>query len=292
MFNKFVMICTALLALAACKPEQTTIKIATKPMAEQFIIAEMLALLIEQNSELKVEIKKGIGGGTANIHPALLNGEFDLYPEYTSTAWLYVLKKQPLADDGQLLALLKSEYAKLGLAWLGNYGFNNTFSIAVRADLAQQHGLHRFSDLSKLNDSLIFGAEYDFFEREDGYRGLTQAYGIRFKQTHDLDIGLKYQAIQSGKVDVINVFTTDGQLASQRLNVLEDDKYFYPSYYAGTVVRAETLSKHPELKAILAKLDNQISNAEMATLNSAVEIEHKDERAVAKAFLQAKGLLK
>lgn len=292
MLKKMLLLCTALLALVACKPEQATIKIATKPMAEQFILAEMLALLIEENSDLKVEIKKGIGGGTANIHPALLKGEFDLYPEYTSTAWLYVLKKPPLADDEKLLAELKADYQKLGLTWLGNYGFNNTFGIAVRADLADKQQIRTFSDLAKLSDQLTFGAEYDFFEREDGYQGLQNAYGINFKQTHDLDIGLKYQAAQSGKVDVINVFTTDGQLASSALRVLEDDHHFYPSYYAGTVVRSETLAKHPELAAIIAKLDNQISNAEMAQLNAAVEIENKDESAVAKAFLQTKGLLK
>ncbi|MGV6989452.1 glycine betaine ABC transporter substrate-binding protein [Testudinibacter sp. P80/BLE/0925] len=292
MLKKMLLLCTALLALAACKPEQTTIKIATKPMVEQFIIAEMLALLIEQDSELKVEIKKGIGGGTANIHPALLKGEFDLYPEYTGTAWLYVLKKQPLADDEKLLAELKAEYKKLGLTWFGNYGFNNTFGIAVRADLADKRQIRTFSDLAKLSDQLTFGAEYDFFEREDGYQGLQNTYAINFKQTHDLDIGLKYQAAQSGKVDVINVFTTDGQLADSALAVLEDDKHFYPNYYAGTVIRTETLSRHPQLATILAKLDNQISNADMAKLNAEVEIEHKDEKAVAKAFLQAKGLLK
>ena len=114
------------------KKEAGVIRIATKPMTEQFILSEMLAQLIEQDTDLTVEITKGIGGGTTNIHPALLKGDFDLYPEYTGTAWAFVVKREDVPDDDALYAGLQEAYGELGLKWTGLYGFNNTFALAVR----------------------------------------------------------------------------------------------------------------------------------------------------------------
>ena len=279
--------------LAACSSKEArTIRIASKPMAEQFILAEMLGLLIERHSNLKVDIKKGIGGGTANIHPALLKGEFDLYPEYTGTSWLYVLKKEPLADEAALFRQLGEAYrAQFGLEWVGLYGFNNTFGLAVRKEIAERHHLKTYSDLAPHASKYRFGAEYDFYERSDGYEALTKTYGFQFAERRDLDIGLKYSAINSGQIDAMNIFTTDGQLSASALVVLEDDKHFYPNYYAGTVVRHATLEKHPELRAILLKMENLISNEEMAAMNHAVESEKRNEKDVAAEFLRRKGLM-
>ena len=123
------------------KKDSGVVKIATKPMTEQFILSEMLAQLIEQDTGLTVEITKGIGGGTTNIHPALLKGDFDLYPEYTGTAWAFVVKREDVPDDDTLYAGLQEAYQKLGLKWTGLYGFNNTFALAVRRDVAEQYGI-------------------------------------------------------------------------------------------------------------------------------------------------------
>ena len=281
--------------LVACSPKPTTdntIRIASKPMTEQFILAEMLGLLIEQHSGLKVSISKGIGGGTSNIHPALLKGEFDLYPEYTGTSWLYVLKQPPLADDAALFKQLNDAYQKeFALEWVGLYGFNNTYGLAVRKEIANKHGMKTYSDLAPHSASYRFGAEYDFYERSDGYDALAKTYGFQFKEKRDLDIGLKYAAINNGQIDVMNIFTTDGQLTSAAITVLQDDRHFYPNYYAGTVVRSATLQQHPELRAILLKMDKLISNAEMAAMNHAVESDKRNEKDVAADFLRRKGLI-
>ncbi len=290
--GKRILAFLSVILLAGCSPKQNTITIATKPMAEQFILAEMLGLLIEKNSTLKVDIKKGIGGGTANIHPALVKGEFDLYPEYTGTSWLYVLKQAPLADEKALFEQLNTHYQQqFGLEWVGLYGFNNTFGLAVRKDMAEQHKLKTYSDLAPLSKDLRFGAEYDFYEREDGYNALAKAYGFAFKEKRDLDIGLKHNAISNGQIDVMNIFTTDGLLTTSPITVLQDDKHFYPNYYAGTVVRSATLQQHPELRAILMKMNQLISNEEMAAMNHAVESEKRNEKEVAADFLRRKGLL-
>ncbi len=269
-----------------------TVKIATKPMTEQFILSEMLAALIEKDTDLKVEITKGIAGGTGNIHPAIVKGDFDLYPEYTGTAWSDVLKNDPESDADVMYQKLQEQYEQqFGLTWIGLYGFNNTFTLAVTKAFASENKVESFSDLAAIAPGLTFGAEYDFYERADGYTPLTQTYGLVFRDTKDIDIGMKYQAIGNGDVQVINAFTTDGMLNVYDLKTLKDDKNFFPSYYCGTIVRQDTLEKHPELEAVLMKMDGILTDEEMAGLNYRVENNKEDEKAVAREFLTEKGLL-
>lgn len=177
------------------------------------------------------------------------------------------------------------------MRWLGMYGFNDTFGIAVRRDVAEKYGLRTYSDLAHAAPMLTFGAEYDFFEREDGYPALCRAYGLSFARTMDLDIGLKYRALDSGQVDIMTIFTTDGQLAAADAAVLADDHGFFPSYRCGNVVREEVLEKHPELAAVLEKLTDKITDTEMAEMNYAVETAGREPRAVAEDFLREKGVL-
>lgn len=207
-----------------------TIHIATKPMTEQYVLGEMLDLLIEQDTDLDVELTQGVGGGTSNIQPAMESGEFDLYPEYTGTAWNMVLKEEGLYTEDLFDTMQQAYNDDYDMQWIGMYGFNNTYGLVVRREIAEQYDLHTYSDLSAAADQLVFGAEYDFFEREDGYDALCETYGLNFKETMDLDIGLKYQAINQGQIDVMVIFTTDGQLSASDVVVLEDDKQFYPSY--------------------------------------------------------------
>ena len=269
------------------------IRIATKPMAEQFVLGEMLAQLIEAETGLKATIVKGIGGGTANIHPALVRGDFDLYPEYTGTAWSYVLKKEGIPPEDELYAELRREYAgRFGLEWVGLYGFNNTFGVALRGDIADKAGITAISGLAPLAGELVFGAEYDFYEREDGFDALCAAYGLTFKKHMDIDIGLKYAALDGGRIDVINVGTTDGRLGDSSARLLRDDKGFYRNYYCGTVVRADVLARHPGLRAALLRMENILDEEDMAGLNHEVEAKQRDEREVAREFLAAKGLIR
>ena len=290
-----VIILIALLSIPSfgCSNKSDTIKIATKPMTEQFILGEMIKLLIEDNTDLNVEITKGIGGGTSNIHPAIVKGDFDLYPEYTGTGWSFVLKEDGIPDDETLYKELQEKYKNnYDLSWIGLYGFNNTYGLVIRKDLSEKYNIKTYSDLAKYSEDLTFGAEYDFYEREDGFDALCEEYGMSFKKSVDLDIGLKYNAINSKEIDVMNVFTTDGQLANSDVVLLEDDKNFYQTYYCGTVIRNDTLKNHPELEDILMKMNNILTESEMAELNYKVESEKEDEKKVAEDFLREKGLLK
>ena len=285
----FIIIFGAYFSLNSKKDK--TINIATKPMTEGYILGQMLTELIEQDTDLKVNMTNGVGGGTSNIHPAIVKGEFDLYPEYTGTSWEAVLKKEGSYDESKFDELQKEYKEKYNLEYVNLYGFNNTYGLAVNRDIAEKYNLKTYSDLAAVSNNLIFGAEYDFFEREDGYKELQKVYNVDFKKKIDMDIGLKYQAMKDKKIDVMVIFTTDGQLAISDVVVLEDDKKMYPSYRAGTVVRSEILSKYPELKAVLEKLNNILDDKTMADLNYQVESEGKKPEDVAREYLQEKGLL-
>ena len=285
----FIVIFGAYFSLNSKKDK--TINIATKPMTEGYILGQMLTELIEQDTDLKVNITNGVGGGTSNIHPAIVKGEFDLYPEYTGTSWEAVLKKEVSYDESKFDELQKEYKEKYNLEYVNLYGFNNTYGLAVNKDIAEKYNLKTYSDLAKVSNNLIFGAEYDFFEREDGYKELQKVYNMNFKKQIDMDIGLKYQAMKDKKIDVMVIFTTDGQLAISDVVVLEDDKKMYPSYRAGTVIRSEILSEYPELKPVLEKLNNILDDKTMADLNYQVESEGKKPEDVAREYLQEKGLL-
>ena len=288
----FVLIVAVVIASVVPDNKKDTIHIATKPMTEQYVLGEMLDILIEQDTDLNVEITQGVGGGTSNIQPAMENGEFDLYPEYTGTGWNMVLKKESLYTEDMFSSLQKEYNDDYDMSWIGMYGFNNTYGLVVRKEIADKYNLKTYSDLKAVSDQLTFGAEYDFFEREDGYDALCAEYGFHFKKTMDMDIGLKYQAINQGKIDVMNIFTTDGQLSTSDVVVLVDDKQFYPSYMCGNIVRNEVMEQHPELEAVLQTLSGTITDSDMARMNYEVETLGREPRAVAKEFLAGKGLIK
>ena len=287
-----VVICAALVVTTVFRTRTgETIHIATKPMTEQYVLGEMLKILIGQDTDLNVELTQGVGGGTSNIQPAMESGEFDIYPEYTGTAWNMVLKNENLYTE-DLFGELQKEYEdNYSMEWAGMYGFNNTYGMVVRSGIAGQYDLHTYSDLAAVADQLVFGAEYDFFEREDGYVALCDTYGLNFKETMDLDIGLKYQALEQEQIDVMVVFTTDGQLSAADVTVLEDDKQFYPSYLCGNVVRSEVLEEHPELNEVFDKVTGLITDSDMAQMNYEVETENREPEDVAREYLESHGLL-
>ena len=296
---KKLLLCglAALLALSLCAcgaAGEGPIRIATKPMTEQYILGEMLALVIEDRTGYAAEITKGIGGGTSNIHPAMEKGEFDLYPEYTSSGWVLVLghEAKGLGDD-EMFRQLKQEYEdNYGMTWLGLYGFNNTYAVVCRGEAARRYGLTATSDLAAVAGELVFGGNPDYIEREDGFGILTSTYGLSFQDVVDIDIGLKYGALASGEIDVTNGYTTDAQLAAADVVVLEDDKHLQVNYYCSTVVRQEALERYPGLEDALMAMDGILTDADMARLNYAVEVEGKDEQEVARGYLGEKGVIK
>ena len=273
---------------------QEPVKIATKPMTEQFILGEMLKKLIEEKAGYEVELTKGIGGGTNNIMPAMESGDFDLYPEYTSSGYIMVLKHDSdgISDEDMWKQLQKEYKDKYDMSWIGQYGFNNTYALIIREEAAKKYNLTKTSQLADVSDELVFGGNSDYIERKDGFHLLCDTYGLKFKDVKDIDIGLKYEALKKGDIDVSNGFTTDAQLSNDNVRVLEDDKHLQVNYFCSNVVRNDTLKSHPGLEEAIMKLDNSITDKEMASLNYKVEVEGKEDVQVAKDYLTEKGIIK
>ena len=241
---------------AAKKQEAAApIKIATKPMTEQFILGEMLKLVIEDTTDYSVELTKGIGGGTNNIMPAMESGDFDLYPEYTSSGYIMVLKHDSdgISDEDMWKQLQKEYKDKYDMSWIGQYGFNNTYALIIREEAAKKYNLTKTSQLADVSDELVFGGNSDYIERKDGFHLLCDTYGLKFKDVKDIDIGLKYEALKKGDIDVSNGFTTDAQLSNDNVRVLEDDKHLQVNYFCSNVVRNDTLKSHPRLEEAITK---------------------------------------
>jgi osmoprotectant transport system substrate-binding protein len=298
--------------LAACSaPAQTTqptaapqpapteaapVRIGSKNFTEAILVAEMYALALE-NAGIRVERKFNLGA-TPVAHTALVNGEIDLYPEYTSTGLLEVLKQAPIADaKGILEAVRKGYEEQFKLTWLEPSPFNNTNALAMTRQRAEELGIRTYSDLVARSGELKLGGPPEFPEREDT-KGLMAAYGFDPKFIGDnfvqLDTGaLRYEALTKGDIDVVVAFGTDGQINGLGLALLEDDKNYYPIYQIAPVIRQDTLAANPAIAETLNKLAPLLTNDVMSGLNWQVDGPEKKEIAdVARTFLQQQGFIK
>lgn len=267
------------------------IVVGSKNYTENKLLANIFAILIEEKTNIKVERKFDLAG-TDVVFKAINKGEVDIYPEYTGTALVSILKKDIITDPSEAYKLTKNEFKeKYDLEMLNPLGFNNTYTLAVRKEDAEKYNLNTFSDLSKMSNQMVLGATYEFIGRDDGLIGLNKKYGMNFKDTKGLDSGLRYTAIDSKKTDVTDAFSTDGLLVAFDLKVLKDDKKFFPPYEAVPVVRADTLKKYPEVKPLLDSLGGVLNDETMRQLNYQCDKLGKDPANVARDFLKSKGLI-
>jgi osmoprotectant transport system substrate-binding protein len=281
-----------LLAIAACRGDAPRpIVVGSKNFTEQVILAELLARQVEERAGLPVDRRVNLGG-TLICHRALAAGEIDVYVEYTGTALTAILREKPLADPGAVYARVKAEYARrFDLEWLPPLGFDNTFAMVVRGADARRHGLRSISDVARLAPRWRPGFGYEFLERQDGYRGLIETYGLRFgRPPRTMDLGLIYRALREGQVDIVAGNSTDGVLAALDLVALEDDRRYFPPYEAAPVARAATLDRHPSLQRALEVLAGALSAADMRRLNDAVDGRGRAVRAVVEEFRRERGL--
>lgn len=266
--------------------QEKTIIIGTKNFTEQLILGEIMAQLIETKTDLVVERRFNLGG-TMICHGALVNGEIDIYPEYTGTALTAILNQDVVSDPEKALEVVSKTYReRFGLIWLKPLGFNNTYSMTIREGDARKEGWTTISDLSGEASGLKAGFTAEFSERPDGYPGLIKEYGFRFGEVLDLDPSLMYEALSKGEVDVICAFATDGRIAAYNLKQLDDDLDFFPPYEAAPVIRAEVLEKHPEVGDILSMLEGHIDNKTMRRLNYQVDGKKRSPTQVAKQWCQ------
>jgi len=273
-----------------------TIVVGSKNFTEQEILGQIMAQMIEAHSDLTVKRNLALGG-TMICFSALKAGDLDLYAEYTGTGLVNILEEKVIADPDQAYdAVSKAFDEQYGLTWLDPFGFNNTYTLTMRKDHAARLGIASISDLAAyLNgdgEDLRAGFDAEFFTRPDGYEGLNKHYGFAFPgRPKQMDPGLMYRAAADEAVDVIDGFATDGRIPAFNLVVLEDDKGFFPPYYAAPLVRGEALEAHPEVGDILNRLAGRISNEAMQRMNYQVDEEGRKAADVAREFLVEQGLI-
>jgi osmoprotectant transport system permease protein len=275
-----------LLSLAATWPRgRRPVLVGSKNFTEQVILGEILAAHLEGRG-FPVVRRLNLGGALL-CHQAVLSGEIDLYPEYTGTALADILKRPVSTDPAAVLRVVREDYARLGLHVGGPLGFDNSYALAMRRPDAERRRLRRISDLAPYASRLRVGLSGEFLEREDGMPGLVKTYGFRFgPQPLEMDLGLLYQALADGQVDLVVGSATDGLIGALDLVALEDDRRYFPPYEVVVVSNEKSLAAHPGLAEALASLEGRIDAATMRQLNYAVDGEHRSPAEVARKFLE------
>lgn len=296
--------------------DKPTIRVGSKNFTEQFIMNGMVAIKLE-DAGYPVERNFGLGG-TAVLMEAVFNDQIDVFMEYTGTGLIAMLQlplptsggdseaATPAGDDSegatatpadasleqQVYDLVKEGYdEEYNLTWLKPWGWNNTYALAVTRETAEEYGLETISDLEPIAGDLNLGTDLEFQVRDDGLPGLVEAYGFEFGDVTPGDPGLMYQAVAEGDVDVITAYTTDGRIPALDLVLLEDDKGFFPPYYAAPVVRNEILEANPEIADVLNEVAGQFSEEDIQAMNYEVDENGAEASDVARAALEEKGLI-
>ncbi|TMG97929.1 MAG: glycine/betaine ABC transporter substrate-binding protein, partial [Betaproteobacteria bacterium] len=240
---------------------------------------------------INVEKKLNLGG-TLIAHKALEEKQIDMYPEYTGTILLAVLKQESMNDQKAVYDKVKEAYAAKGLVVLNQAPVNNTYVLVVRPDTAQKYKLQTLSDLARVSKELKLGAGPEFRDRKDGIPGLKAKYDMDFKEDLQLAIGLRYQALKNDQIQIVNGYATDGMISAMKLTRLKDDKNLWPPYFVVPVVRKEVLDANPKVAEVLNRISAMLDETTVADMNYRIDGEKMEPKDVAHDFLKAKGVVK
>lgn len=269
-----------------------TITVGSKNFTESLILGEMYSDALE-NAGYKVNRKLNLGG-TLVAQEALKSGQIDMYPEYTGTGLMDILKHGKMTNAKQVYDYVAQTYKKKwNLIWLQPTKANDSQGLAITKAISDKYDIHTFSDLSKKAPNIRLAATPEFNERADGLKGLQKFYGgFKFKTNQLFDYGIKYNVLLQGKQDATVAFTTDGQLSNKKLVLLKDDKHFYPPYYVCPVIRKNVIQKDPRVTKILNEVSSKLNSQVMQKLNAKVDIQKQKYQDVARDFLIQEKLIK
>lgn len=266
------------------------IKVGSKDFTEALIIGEVYSLALEK-AGFQVERKLNLGG-TPVAQAALESGTIDLYPEYTGTGLLTILKEPALSDPKQVYDKVAAGYKEKGLIWLEPSPMNNTQALAMTQESASKLGIKTISDFVAKASQLTMVGPPEFEVREDGLPGIKAKYGnFDLKEYKAVDAGLRYKALTDGEADITVAFSTDGEIAAFNLVVLQDDKQLFPPYQVAPVVRQTTLEANPKIADALNAVAPKLTDATMQQLNYEVSGKKREPAEVAKEFMTQAGLL-
>jgi osmoprotectant transport system substrate-binding protein len=287
--TKIIAGLTAVLLGCGCSSGPRPIVVGSKNFTEQLVLGEILAQQLERRLGGKVARKLNLGG-TLLAHQALVNGEIDVYPEYTGTALTAVLKLPVSSDASRVLSEVRDSYEKRWrLEWLAPFGFNNSFAMVIGGEEARRGKLRTLSEAARHKTDWVMGVGYEFLQRPDGFAGMVKTYGLRIKgQVKTMDLGLLYRALGQRQVDMIAASATDGMLSVLDVTVLQDDRHYFPPYEAAPVVRADSLAAHPGMREALNELAGKLTDKAMQKLNYQVDGKHRPLADVAREFLDGR----
>ncbi|TVQ37146.1 MAG: glycine/betaine ABC transporter substrate-binding protein [Spirochaetaceae bacterium] len=276
--------------------EGPTITVASKAWTEQLILGNMLLEMLRAEG-YAVEDRTGLGESDV-IRPALHAGQVDMYWEYTGTTLLTLMEHEPVGDPDEAFELVKRwDERNNDVTWLDYAPANNTYTIMMPEEDAQALGIESISDLAahiRSNPAAIsFGTNDEFYERQDGIRGLEELYGFEFDpdQVRFMTTGLTYGALREGQVDAAVGFGTDGRIPAFGFINLEDDKQYFPVYNPAPLVRMEIVQAYPELPELVGRISALLDGETLAELNRRVDIDEQEPEDVAVAFLREHGLI-
>ncbi|MBE1555995.1 osmoprotectant ABC transporter substrate-binding protein [Sporosarcina limicola] len=289
-----VIVLSAVVVMNGCSlpglkgPSNNTIMVGTMNTSESQIMGHVVRLMIEHHTDLHVGMINNLGSSIVS-HKAMMNKEIDISGvRYTGTDVAGSLGMEPIKDPKEAMKVVQEGFTnRFDQTWFDSYGFANSYAFTVTKKLADEKNIKTVSDLKKFAPNLRLGVDNSWIKRKgDGYEGFIKDYGFEFGHLYPMQIGLVYKAVNSGEMDVVLAYTTDGRVKSYELVVLEDDKRFFPPYDASPVIRNDVLEKHPELNAILQKLVGKFSTKNMQVLNYEADGKMKEPSLVAKEFLE------
>ncbi|GGB31187.1 ABC transporter permease [Lentibacillus populi] len=297
-FKSFVaMLMIAVLVVASPllfhSGKKADLVIGAKLGSEPAILINMYKLLIEENTDLNVKLKPGLGK-TAFVFSALQKGSIDIYPEFTGTAIVTHMKQEAKSTDPdrvykQAKQGMKKQY---DMELLAPMKYNNTYTVATTKEFAEQHDLQSIGDLNKIENDVTAGFTLEFKDRYDGYVGMQDVYGLDIANVKTMEPGIRQEALSSGEVDVIDAYATDSYMIELGLVTLDDPQNLFPPYQGAPLVRTETLEEYPGLEGILNQLGGKITDDQMRQMNYLVDYEDESPEKVARDFLIKQGLLK
>lgn len=260
-----------------------TIRVGSKNFTENLIVAELYALALENNG---FKVERDFNLADTAVQTAITSNDIDLYPEYTGTGLLTVLKHSLVTDPEQVYDIVKSEYkTKFNLVWLPYAQANDGQGLVVTKKVSDEYGIKTISDLQKNANKLRFASQGEFDDRDDGLPALTAAYGpFNWKSSKVYDNSLKYSILENDEADVAPAYTTEGQLTDPQFVLLEDDKKVWPPYNLAPVVRADVLKGSPGIADALAVVDNALTTQVITGLNAKVDLDKQEYEDVAADF--------
>ncbi len=264
--KRTLIICFVLLLLAVFPrgSKLTGLKIGSKKFTESVILGEILTQLVRSSGQRASHLSEL--GGTTLVFDALRRGEIDLYPEYTGTLIEEIFADSDAINDADLAVLLEQQGVQISQP----LGFNNSYALAVRWETAEKYKLDTLSDLA-LHEDLRLGFSNEFLDRDDGWKNLRIRYGLPHEEVTGLDHDLAYRQLESGFIDVMDVYTTDARLKDLDLVLLKDNLNYFPRYDAVVLFRTDLVERFPAVPALIAQLESQITAEDILQLNAAVE---------------------